>query len=125
MRTVERTRLLASHEEIHASDQRAWVAGYDVTAISQVLPRTRVHVAGVLRSVTYAPQGSTTALRAELFDGTGSLDLVWTGRWEIAGIVPGRRLLVTGMVSRNEPGRPRLVIHNPGYDLLPTGGEAP
>ena len=124
MKTLERTRLLASHEEIHARDRRAWVAGYDVTTIADTRARSRVSVAGVLHSVTYAPQGSTTSLRAELFDGTGSLDLVWTGRREIAGIVPGRRVLATGMVARNEPGRPRLVIHNPGYDLLPTEAEA-
>lgn len=124
MRTVERTRLLASHEEIHASDQRAWVASYDVDAIGDVAPRSRAHVAGVLRSVTYAPTHSTTALRAELFDGTGSLDLVWTGRGDVPGITPGRRLLVTGMVSRREAGRPRLVIHNPTYDLLPVSEPA-
>ncbi|PWD52318.1 DNA-binding protein [Serinibacter arcticus] len=119
-----RTRLLASNEEIHASDQRAWVASYDVEAIADVVPRTRAHAAGVLRSVTYAPHGSTTALRAELFDGTGSLDLVWTGRRDVPGIVPGRRLLVTGMVARSEPWRARLAIHNPTYDLLPTGDPA-
>lgn len=123
MRTVQRTRLLASHEEIHASDQRAWVAEHDVVPIAQVVPRTRVRVAGVLRSVTFAPRSSTTALRAELFDGTASLDLVWTGRREVPGITPGRRLLAGGMASRDEPGRPRLVLHNPEYDLLPVTGE--
>ncbi|GMA31448.1 OB-fold nucleic acid binding domain-containing protein [Litorihabitans aurantiacus] len=123
MTSVVRTRLLATTQEILAGEQRAWAARYDVAPISSLVPRSRARVAGVLRSVTYAPAGAVTALRAELYDGTGSIDLVWTGRRDVPGIVAGRRLLATGTVARSEPGRSRPAIHNPVYDLLPAGEE--
>lgn len=118
---IARARLLASHAELDAHAQREWTESMDVTPISQVSARTRVRVAGVLRAVSYAPKTSTTALRAELFDGTSSLDLVWTGRREVLGIVPGRRLVASGMIAASDGGRPRLVMYNPRYELLPTG----
>ena len=55
-------------------------------------------------------------MEAELYDGTGVISLVWLGRRHIAGIEPGRRLRVTGMVTGDGEGRS---IFNPGYELLP------
>lgn len=110
--------LLATHAELEASEQRTWVAGYGADDVASLVPRRRARVAGVLHAVTYAPVGSTTALRARLFDGTGSLDLCWTGRRDMPGIEPGRRIVVAGMVARCEPGRPELVMYNPRYELI-------
>lgn len=121
---IARARLLASHAELEAHAQREWTEAIDVTPISAVTARTRVTVAGVLRSVSYAPKTSTTALRGELFDGTASLDLVWTGRREVLGIVPGRRLIASGMVAQSDNSRPRLVMYNPRYELLPAGAHS-
>ena len=118
---VARARLLASHAELEAHTQREWTEAMGVMPLSQIAARHRVTVAGVLRSVSYAPKTSTTALRGELFDGTASLDLVWTGRREVLGIMPGRRLIATGMIAQSDNGRPRLVMYNPRYELLPAG----
>ncbi|HCX84798.1 MAG TPA: DNA-binding protein [Micrococcales bacterium] len=118
--TSARVGWLASHAELQASEQRSWVERYQTEDIAALQPRHRSRVAGVLRSVTYAPVGSTTALRAELFDGTGSIELCWTGRRDVPGIVPGRRLLATGMVARGEARQARLLMFNPRYDLIAT-----
>jgi hypothetical protein len=58
------------------------------------------------------------ALVAELYDGTGSMSLVWLGRRQIAGIEPGRSLVGYGRVTRDGE---LPVIFNPRYELRPTG----
>lgn len=119
-----RPRLLAPQAELDARDQRSWVSRYASAPIDTLQPRRRARVAGVVRSVTYAPSGRATELRAELFDGTGSLTLCWTGRRDVAGVAPGRRMVVTGMVARAVPERPALMMYNPQYELL-TVSEVP
>jgi hypothetical protein len=57
------------------------------------------------------------ALEAELFDGSGSLMLVWLGRREIAAINPGRSIEVQGRIGRHGSDR---VIYNPRYTLMPS-----
>ena len=56
------------------------------------------------------------ALEAELYDGSGSLYVVWLGRRHIAGIEPGRRLRIHGMVTEAEGHR---AVFNPRYELVP------
>ncbi|MDR3068258.1 MAG: OB-fold nucleic acid binding domain-containing protein [Cellulomonas sp.] len=118
----ERARsLLASREQVEASEERAdalTVAGR--TPIAELPDRRRAVATGVLRSVTLRPREGVPALVAELYDGSGSLDLVWLGRREIAGIVPGRRLVVEGMVTRLEG---RRALFNPRYQLKARPGE--
>ena len=81
-----------------------------------VAPQERVH----------AEQEQAAAVRlggtpvAELYDGTGSLSLIWLGRRQIAGVEPGRRMRVEGLVTQSE-GRP--VLFNPRYELVPLPGE--
>lgn len=87
----------------------------DDEPISSVRARHRVRVSGELRAVTYQPPGGVSALLGELVDDTGSLDLVWLGRREVAGIVPGRRLRARGIVSG---ARRRPTIFNPAYELI-------
>ncbi len=75
---------------------------------------------GTLRTVTVRPQGNSPTLQAELWDGSGSVTLVWLGRRSIPGIEPGRHLKVTGRVAHLRGAR---TIFNPGYELGPPGGE--
>lgn len=112
------SRLLASNGELAAQEERGWVARLGVGSIADLHPRRRARVAGVLRSVTYSPAGSTSALRAELYDGTGSVDLCWTGRRSVPGIEPGRRLVAGGMVAQLGPEQATYAIVNPRYELL-------
>jgi len=81
-----------------------------------------VDVAGMLRAVTLRPQGTSQVMEADLWDGTGSVTLIWLGRREIAGIQPGRRIVVHGRLTCV---RGERAIYNPSYELRPAAGERP
>jgi hypothetical protein len=70
-----------------------------------------------LTSVRYTPRTNQPTLEAELFDGTGSITLVFLGRRRIAGIEPGRSLSAEGRLALRDG---RKVIFNPFYTLEPT-----
>ena len=82
--------------------------------------REQVVVAGTLRTVTLRPRAGVPALVAELYDGSGTISIVWLGRRQIAGIEPGRQLICLGRVSLDHD---RPVIFNPRYELRPAGSE--
>lgn len=84
------------------------------TAIHDAPDRETVTVQGTLRTVTLRPRGGVPALEAELYDGTGTLTLLWLGRRRIAGIHPGRAIRVTGRIGEHGGTR---VLYNPRYDL--------
>ncbi len=58
-----------------------------------------VTMVGTLRSVEANAKGCAGGIRAELFDGTDSVTLVWLGQRRIAGIDPGRTLKVHGRLG--------------------------
>lgn len=86
------------------------------TPVRELPDRRPACVCGTVRSVTLRPRANVPALVAELYDGTGTLTVVWLGRRQVAGIIPGQRLRVRGRVAQRD-GRP--VVFNPAYDLLP------
>lgn len=107
--------LTATRAEFEASQERRRTSRSGCCPVAQVEDRHRTTVAGVLRSVTLRSRQTVPALEAELYDGTGTLRLVWLGRREIPGVHPGRRLRVAGMVS-GAGGTPTLF--NPRYELM-------
>jgi len=114
-------RAVASQEEIEASEEREdAVRAKGCVPVSQTPDRHRVKVSGVIRSVVLRPRQGVPALEADLYDGSGNLVLVWLGRREIAGIEPGRRLKVEGLVCTREG---RRSMFNPRYELRPRPGE--
>jgi hypothetical protein len=82
--------------------------------IADLVPREQVMLAGTLKTVTLRPRSGTPALEAELYDGSGTVTLVWLGRRRIAGIEPGCSLVVEGRLGVN---RGEYVIYNPRYEL--------
>lgn len=76
--------------------------------------RERIRLAGSLQTVTLRPRGGVPALEADMYDGTGVITLVWLGRRRIAGIEPGRSLIVEGRIGLQERTR---VMYNPKYEL--------
>ncbi len=90
-----------------------------VIPIRDARPREHVSVVGEITSLRIVPRAGSPSLEATVSDGTGTLVAVWTGRRRIAGIAPGKRLVVSGRGSP-EPGgtRLRLLILNPSYELL-------
>jgi hypothetical protein len=112
---------VASREEVEADEERVdAVKATGCTPVAQTAERRRVKVSGVIRSVVLRPRQGVPALEAELYDGSGNLVLVWLGRREIAGIEPGRRLKVEGLVCTRDG---RRSMFNPRYELRPRPGE--
>ncbi|UFU01610.1 OB-fold nucleic acid binding domain-containing protein [Ruania suaedae] len=111
--------VLASQSELDAGAEQHEAERQGTVPVARCSARQRVALSGVVRSVTYSPSGQAPELVAELYDGSGSVDLVWLGRRDITGIDPGRRLKVEGMLCRTAPGQPRPAIYNPSYRILP------
>ncbi|MGQ0623438.1 MAG: OB-fold nucleic acid binding domain-containing protein [Sporichthyaceae bacterium] len=114
-------RLTASRDELEAAEARDGALGAGGTPISTCADRELVTLAGTLRTVTFRPRSGVPALEAELYDGSGTVALVWLGRRRIAGVEPGRAMRVQGRIACGE-GRP--VIFNPRYELRPAHGNA-
>ncbi|GAA3548450.1 hypothetical protein AFL01nite_23670 [Aeromicrobium flavum] len=91
---------------------RAVAAG--CAAIKDAPPRERVDVHGVLHDVTLRPVDDVTALEASLYDGTGTITLIWLGRRRIEGIAAGRSLTASGRIGHRGQER---VMYNPAYRL--------
>ena len=74
-----------------------------------------VTMVGTLRSVETNAKGCAGGVKAELFDGTDSVMLVWLGQRRIAGIESGRKLRVHGRLGKLENGT--KAIYNPHYEI--------
>src|SRR4051794_3351885 len=106
-----------------ASDSRAEAAELRTDAvrsgccpIDEAPDREPVTVQGSLRTVTLRPRGGVPALEAELYDGSGTITILWLGRRRIAGISPGRSLEIQGRIGAQEGQR---IMYNPRYELIP------
>ncbi len=70
---------------------------------------------GTLRSVECNAKGCSGRVKAELFDGTDTVMLVWLGQRRIPGIESGRTLRVHGRIGKLENGT--KAIYNPHYEI--------
>ncbi|HEX5493120.1 MAG TPA: OB-fold nucleic acid binding domain-containing protein [Mycobacteriales bacterium] len=110
--------LVADAEDLDAEDLREDVEQAGATAVARCARGDRVTVTGRLRSVVVVPRESAPAVEAELFDGSGSVRLIWLGRRRIPGIEPGRSLVARGRLARQGGD---FVLYNPWYELKATG----
>jgi amino acid transporter len=76
----------------------------------------RVTIQGRLHAAEVRPARYNTMLACEVADSTGDLTALFYGRAHIAGMEPGRRIRLHGMVGIGGDGRPTMV--NPRYELL-------
>jgi hypothetical protein len=74
-----------------------------------------VTMVGTLRSVECNGKGCSGGVKAELFDGSDTVMLVWLGQRRIPGIESGRTLRVHGRVGQLENGT--KAIYNPRYEI--------
>jgi hypothetical protein len=74
-----------------------------------------VTMVGTLRTVETNAKGCAGGVRAELFDGTDTVMLVWLGQRRIPGIDCGRTLRVSGRVGMLDNGL--KAIYNPRYEI--------
>lgn len=82
--------------------------------IGEAPDRAKVALQGSLRTVTLRPRGGVPALEAELYDGSGTITLVWLGRRRIAGVEPGCSVKVEGRIGVQDAQR---IMYNPRYEL--------
>jgi RecJ-like exonuclease len=107
-------RLTADDHAIDAEELRAEAAIAGCEPVSACQKGKLVTVTGRLKSVVYTPRETVPTLEAELFDGSGSVTLVWLGRRRIPGIEPGRTVTARGRFAAFDGKR---VIYNPWYEL--------
>ena len=74
-----------------------------------------VTMVGTLRCVETNAKGCAGGIKAELFDGTDTVTLVWLGQRRIPGIDSGRTLRVHGRMGKLENGT--KAIYNPHYEI--------
>jgi RecG-like helicase len=109
-------RLALDDEELASRELRDESAEVGATAVTACRKGEPVRIAGTLRAVTLRPRAGTPTLEAELYDGTGSVMLIWLGRRRIGGVDPGRRLVAHGRLTAHD-GQP--TIYNAAYELQP------
>lgn len=114
------SRLAESDEDRLAEEVREWASSVsDTTRIGETPNRQRVKVAGIVRRITVWPREGDEAeyLEALLSDGTGDINLQWTGRRSIPGLTLGSRLVVEGVV-RDERDRAMRTMINPKFEFV-------
>jgi hypothetical protein len=110
-------RLRATTDELEqARLTRRFVADHGQTLILEAPARRPTRVAGEVTGTKVVPRAGHPSLEVVVDDGSGTVLLVFTGRRHIAGLDPGRGVVVEG-VGRRERGQ--LVLVNPAYTLLP------
>jgi RecG-like helicase len=116
------SRFNRTQEQVEAEELRDQVHGADLeglTTIDCCTPGQTVTVRGMVRSVTMRPRSTVPALEIELYDGSGSVSVIWLGRRRIPGIDPGRTIVVHGRLTCNADDP---TIYNPRYELKPATG---
>jgi hypothetical protein len=108
-------RITATSEELEAQDLMEDARERGSVHVKDCRGGQKVGVTGTIRSLTLRPVGGVPALEAELYDGSGTIKLVWLGRRRIHGIDPGTSLSVHGRVTYSGGGDP--TIFNPSYEL--------
>ena len=109
--------LAGDRDQMDAEVLQDGVADCGARSITGCQDRELVTLFGTLRTITFSPRGGVPALEGELFDGTGTVTLVWLGRRKIAGIHPGTEMIVSGRIGVVDRNR---LMFNPRYELRPT-----
>jgi RecG-like helicase len=103
----------------YASDEE--LAAYELseirgsTLIEEIDRGKPIQVTGVVKSATVRPNTQVPTYEVEVFDGSGSLTVIWQGRKHVTGVEPGTRIEVEGRITFIS-GKPCL--HNPVYKIL-------
>ncbi|MFC0675167.1 OB-fold nucleic acid binding domain-containing protein [Brachybacterium hainanense] len=106
--------------DAEAARREALRAGFD--SVAEVGDRRKVQLIGYISSQVIQPGSAAPAVEVDLFDGTGTITLIWLGRDRISGIGPGTKLIVTGFAANRGHHR---VMYNPRYEILAQAEEEP
>ena len=110
-------RLTADNDELVAEELQSQAEAHAATPIARCPSRSKVRVMGTVQSITLRPRAGVPAVEAELYDGSGTLYVVWLGRRRMAGIKPGIAMVAEGRIGEIQG---RRVLYNPSYTLLPS-----
>ncbi|CAI7977849.1 MULTISPECIES: OB-fold nucleic acid binding domain-containing protein [Frankiaceae] len=109
-------RLTADNQELEDEELRQASVAVGADPMHACRDREEACVAGSIRSVTVRARSGAPSLEVDLYDGSGTVTLVFLGRKHIAGIEAGRSVKASGrVVVRDE----RTTMFNPRYELLP------
>lgn len=108
-------RLRTPIDELDQEVLRDYFADLGTTPIDAVTPRVEVRVGGEIRSMRIVPRAGSPSLEVSISDGHGIAVAIFLGRRHIAGLTPGRRMIVSGIPAPQ--GRAFLFL-NPRYDIL-------
>ncbi len=109
-------RLTAPVEELDREALSEFCTNLGVTPTSDITPRRPVRLGGEVRSVRIVPRAGAAALEVTITDGRGKATAVFLGRRSIAGLTPGRKVVIEGVAGHYGN---RYLIYNPLYTLLP------
>jgi hypothetical protein len=107
-------RLTKPTDELDREQLTSWCDARGGAPLDQVVCRRPTFVAGEVRSVRIVPRAGADALEATVMDGRGAVTAVFLGRRRIAGVSPGRRLVLHGVVAEHDGER---LMYNPVYKL--------
>jgi RecG-like helicase len=108
-------RLVASDSSLEDQDLQEQTRKEGATAVTACRVGSEVCVAGTVRAVRLAPLAGAPTFEVDLYDGSGTVRLVFLGRRTVHGFNAGRDLVVHGRLTRRDG---RFTIFNPRYELM-------
>ena len=108
-------RLTESDDRREADDLQENAHELGATAVTRCSKGKEVCVAGTVRAVRLAPLAGAPTFEVDLYDGSGTVRLVFLGRRTLAGIEAGRTMVAHGRLTRRDG---RMTIFNPRYELV-------
>ncbi|MET0628308.1 MAG: OB-fold nucleic acid binding domain-containing protein [Acidimicrobiia bacterium] len=108
-------RLTKPTDEIDREQLAVFCDARLLAPMDALVARQPVRVGGEIRSVRIVPRAGAPALEVTVSDGRGSVVAVFLGRRKIAGLSPGRKVALQGVVAQAAT---RATITNPAYELL-------
>ncbi|SNQ47833.1 RecG-like helicase [Frankia canadensis] len=109
-------RLTAGTSQLDAEDLQAAAAACGAAPMSRCRDRDEICVAGTIQAVTVRARSGAPTLEVDIYDGSGTVTLVFLGRRDIPGLRAGASVKASGRVTLQDD-RPN--IFNPRYELLP------
>lgn len=108
-------RFTATTEEVNQVRLQERFCDVDVRRIAETEPRTPARICGEVAALQVVPRAGSPSLEVTVDDGSGRAVAVFTGRRRIAGIEPGRGIVLEGVAGTHGG---RLQLLNPAYTLL-------
>lgn len=109
------SRLTDSLDTLDAADLVGLVRSSGCSRIEDAGRGDLVTLTGRVRTVLTGGGEEFLGVTAEVFDGTGAVNVCWLGRRSIPGIDTGRYVRVTGRIGTRDG---HMIMFNPRYELL-------